>query len=91
VSLLFALGNSSDAFLLLRAKDVGLGNSEVVLSYVLFNAVYAAAAMPAGIASDRLGRRSIIGAGFAAVYARFRLAGGGRPWAAVRRVGCTWR
>jgi MFS family permease len=80
ISLLFALGNSSDAFLLLRAKDVGLGNSEVVLSYVLFNAVYAAAAMPAGIASDRLGRRGVIGAGFAvfaAVYVGFGLAGGG--------------
>jgi MFS family permease len=80
ISLLFALGNSSDAFLLLRAKDVGLGNSEVVLSYMLFNVVYAAAAMPAGIASDRLGRRNVIGAGFvvfAAVYAGFALAGGG--------------
>ncbi len=41
VSLVFALGNSSDVFLLLRAKDVGLSNSEVVLSYVLFNLVYA--------------------------------------------------
>jgi MFS family permease len=80
ISLLFALGNSSDAFLLLRAKDVGLGNSEVVASYIVFNAVYAAAAMPAGIASDRLGRRNVIGAGFAvfaAVYAGFGLAGGG--------------
>lgn len=80
ISLLFALGNSSDAFLLLRAKDVGLGTSEVVLSYVLFNAVYAAAAMPAGIASDRLGRRNVIGAGFlvfAAVYGGFGMASGG--------------
>src|SRR3990170_843398 len=80
VSLLFALGNSSDAFLLLRAKDVGLSNTEVVLSYMLFNLVYAATAMPAGIASDRLGRRNVIGLGFAvfaAVYIGFGLAGGG--------------
>jgi len=80
VSLLFALGNSSDVFLLLRAKDVGLSNTEVVLSYMLFNLVYAAVAMPAGIASDRLGRRNVIGLGFAvfaAVYIGFGLAGGG--------------
>ncbi len=80
VSLVFALGNSSDVFLLLRAKDVGLSNSEVVLSYMLFNLVYAVVAMPAGIASDRLGRRNVIGVGFAvfaAVYVGFGLAGGG--------------
>lgn len=80
ISLVFALGNSSDVFLLLRAKDVGLGNSQVVLSYMLFNLVYAALAMPAGIASDRLGRRNVIGLGFAvfaAVYFGFALAGGG--------------
>jgi len=80
VSLLFALGNSSDAFLLLRAKDLGLGNTEVVLTYIVFNLVYAVAAMPAGIASDRLGRRRVIGLGFAifaAVYAGFGLAGDG--------------
>jgi MFS family permease len=79
VSLVFALGNSSDVFLLLRAKDVGLSNSEVVLSYMLFNLVYAVVAMPAGIASDRLGRRNVIGLGFAvfaAVYVGFGLAGG---------------
>ena len=80
VSLLFALGNSSDVFLLLRGKDLGLSNTEVVLSYVLFNLVYAAVAMPAGIASDRLGRRGVIAFGFgvfAAVYVGFGLAGGG--------------
>ncbi len=79
VSLVFALGNSSDVFLLLRAKDVGLSNSEVVLSYMLFNLVYAVVAMPAGIASDRLGRRNVIGLGFAvfaAVYVGFGLADG---------------
>ncbi|MEE8369503.1 MAG: MFS transporter [Dehalococcoidia bacterium] len=79
VSLLFALGNSSDAFLLLRAKDVGLSTSEVVLSYMLFNLVYAAVAMPAGIASDRLGRRNVIALGFAvyaAVYLGFGLVAG---------------
>ncbi len=80
ISLLFALGNSSDAFLLLRAKDLGLSNAEVVLTYMLFNCVYAALAMPAGIISDRLGRRSVIAVGFglfAIVYIGFALAGRG--------------
>ncbi len=80
VSLVFALGNSSDVFLILRAKDLGLSNSEVVLSYIVFNAVYAALAFPAGVVSDRLGRRNVIGLGFlvfALVYLGFALAGGG--------------
>ena len=71
ISLVFALGNSSDVFIILRARNLGLGVSEAVLAYVLFNVVYALLAMPAGIASDKLGRRGVIAAGFAifaAVY-----------------------
>ena len=74
LSLLFALGNSSDVFLILRARDVGLGVSEVVLAYVAYNAVYALLSLPAGVASDRLGRRGVIALGFAifaAVYFGF--------------------
>jgi len=74
VSLLFALGNSSDAFLILRSRNLGLGVSEAVLAYVAYNASYSLLAMPAGIASDRLGRRGVIGLGFAvfaAVYLGF--------------------
>ncbi len=74
VSLVFALGNSSDAFLILRSRDLGLGVSEAVLAYVAYNASYSLLAMPAGIASDRLGRRKVIGLGFAvfaAVYLGF--------------------
>jgi len=74
ISLIFALGNSSDVFIILRARDLGLGVSEVVLAYTLFNVVYALLSMPAGIASDRLGRRGVIAGGFAifaAVYFGF--------------------
>jgi len=74
VSLVFALGNSSDAFLILRSRDLGLGVSEAVLAYVAYNVSYSLLAMPAGIASDRLGRRKVIGLGFgvfAAVYLGF--------------------
>jgi MFS family permease len=74
VSLVFALGNSSDAFLILRSRNLGLGVSEAVLAYVAYNVSYSLLAMPAGIASDRLGRRNVIGLGFAvfaAVYVGF--------------------
>jgi MFS family permease len=64
ISVVFALGNSSDVFLILRAKDVGLSTNEAVASYALFNAVYALGATPAGEASDRMGRRNVIGVGF---------------------------
>lgn len=78
VSIVFALGNSSDAFLILRSKDLGLSNTETVSAYVLFNAVYSLLAWPLGAASDRFGRRNVIGAGFAVfsgVYLGFAVAG----------------
>jgi len=79
IGLLFALGNSSDAFLILRARDLGLGAVAAVLAYAVYNAVYALAGWPAGILSDRLGRRGVIVAGFlifAVVYGSLGLATG---------------
>jgi len=64
VGLLFALGNSSDAFLILRAHNLGLGTLATVLAYAVYNVVYAAVGWPASILSDRLGRRGILVAGF---------------------------
>jgi len=78
-SAIFALGNSSDAFLILRAKDLGLSAFAAVLAYVIYNLVYAIFSMPAGSLSDRIGRRRIIAAGFiifSLVYLGFALAGG---------------
>ncbi|MEW6019626.1 MAG: MFS transporter [Pseudomonadota bacterium] len=78
-SAIFALGNSSDAFLILRAGDLGLSAFSAVLAYVIFNIVYALFSMPAGIVSDRVGRRRVIAAGFVVfslVYLGFALAGG---------------
>lgn len=77
VSLVFALGNSSDVFLILRAKDLGLSNTGAVTAYIVFNTAYAALSVPAGIASDRLGRRNVIAVGFlvfAGVYLGFGFA-----------------
>ena len=79
---LFSVGNSSDAFLLLKAAHGGLSPTRVVLAYVLYNAVYAVAATPAGALADRLGRARTLAAGlavFAAVYLGFARVGSG-PW-----------
>lgn len=77
VATLFSIGNSSDAFLILRAQNVGVSVANILLIYVLFNSVEATLATSAGAISDRLGRRNIILAGylvFALVYAGFGLA-----------------
>jgi len=65
ISVVFALGNSSNVFLLLRAKSLGMGITEVVLVYVFYNAVYALLSTPSGILSDRIGRRGVMALGFA--------------------------
>ncbi|MHB1325356.1 MAG: MFS transporter [Thermoleophilia bacterium] len=78
-SAIFAVGNSSDVFLILRAKDLGLSAFGAVLAYVIFNLVYGAFSMPAGSLSDRIGRQRVIAAGFVVfslVYLGFALAGG---------------
>ncbi|HEY1204435.1 MAG: MFS transporter [Bryobacteraceae bacterium] len=79
VMLLFTLGNSSDMFLILRARQLGIGTGAVVLLFAVYNAVYAAASYPAGVISDRIGRKRVMVAGlavFALVYAGFGLARG---------------
>lgn len=68
IMLLFTLGNSSDAFLILRANDVGIPSSTIPLVIAFFNLVSALAAIPAGRISDRIGRRNAITIGWA-VYA----------------------
>ena len=73
-SLIFAIGNSSDIFLLLRAKQLGLSTTAAILGYVVFNFVYMSAAYPIGALSDRIGRRGIFVAGlalFTATYVGF--------------------
>jgi len=82
---LFSVGNSSNAFLLLRARDLGWSATGVILLYVFFNLAYALVAAPAGRLSDRYGRRKVLAAGLvisALVYAGFALADS-RLWAAL--------
>ena len=65
IMVIFTLGNSSDAFLILRAQNLGLSVLHILLLLVLFNLVYALSALPAGVLSDRLGRKRVIIAGWA--------------------------
>ena len=77
VMAVFTLGNSSDFFVILRAQDLGSSVIYVVLMLVVFNIAYAVTALPAGVLSDRLGRRRVIILGwfiYALVYVGFALA-----------------
>lgn len=60
----FALGNSSNQFLLLRASNLGLDNATVLLLYLTFNIVYALASWPLGRLSDRVGRKALLVIGY---------------------------
>ncbi len=79
--LIFTLGNSTDAFLLLRASQLGVPTALIPLVWVLLHLVKSASSTPAGALSDRVGRRPLIVAGwalYAAVYAGFSMATA--PW-----------
>ena len=70
---LFAIGNSSDAFLVLRAtrEPIGMGFTSFLWVYVAFNAFSAAVSLKSGVVSDRIGRKPVVVAGwlvFAVVY-----------------------
>ncbi|MHB9115393.1 MAG: MFS transporter [Thermoleophilia bacterium] len=74
---LFALGNSSDAFLILRAEDVGVTAALIPLVYLVFNLVYSGLSVPAGLLADRFGRRRLLVLGymtFSLTYAGLALA-----------------
>ncbi|MCJ7661769.1 MAG: MFS transporter [Anaerolineales bacterium] len=73
----FEIGNSSDAFLVLRAQERGLSVIGILSMLVVFNLVYTLVSTPAGALSDRIGRKRLIIAGwlvYAVVYLGFGLA-----------------
>jgi MFS family permease len=57
---LFGIGNSSNAFLILRSQDVGASLETTILIYASFNLVAALISYPAGSLSDKLGRRNVL-------------------------------
>ena len=72
----FTLGNSSDFFIILRAQNLGAPLIQVVLMLVLLNVSYASISLPAGMLSDKLGRRQVMVVGwliYALVYLGFAL------------------
>lgn len=78
---IFAVANSSDVFLILRARHLGSTTALVVWFYAFYNLVYAAASPGLGGLSDRLGRKAVIVGGllvYALVYLGF--AGANAHW-----------
>ena len=76
----FALVNFPDTLVLLRVSELGLTTTQVVLAYVLFNAVYTLASYPAGRLTDDLPRPVVYGVGlvaFAVAYTGLGLVHGG--------------
>jgi MFS family permease len=68
---LFGAGNSSNAFLILQTRDVGVSLGATILIYAAFNLVAAVISYPAGALSDRWGRRSLLLAAFVVFFATY--------------------
>ncbi|MBI4927188.1 MAG: MFS transporter [Anaerolineae bacterium] len=74
---IFDLGNSSDAFLTLRAQERGMSVIGILAMLAVYNLVYAVLSTPAGSLSDKIGRRKMIIGGwvvYALIYLGFGLA-----------------
>ena len=83
ILVLFSLANSSDTFLLLRARDLGYSPWAVVLVYAFYNVFYSVFSYPAGAMSDRIGRWRIIQWGwilYACVYAGLAFLPASQAW-----------
>lgn len=72
--LIFAIANSSDVFLLLKAKEITQSDTVTIGAYIFYNLVYAASSYPAGILADKIGLKKVLLAGlvlFIIVYGGF--------------------
>lgn len=80
----FTLARFSEAFLVLRAQEVGLGLRYVPLVLIAMNVAYTASAYPAGAAADRFSQRTLLGSGLVVLIAAdFVLAAAASPVAAL--------
>jgi len=73
---IFTLGCSSDAFLLLRARDAGWSAEAVIAAYLCYNGSYSLLSYPIGKKSDRMSKQKLLGLGFlvyALVYLGFAM------------------
>ena len=76
---MFSLVNSSDVFLILRSKDISHSTITAILVYVFYNLIYALVSYPAGLFSDKFGKRNALIIGlliFSGVYFGFGLSTG---------------
>jgi MFS family permease len=91
IVVLFTLGNSSDAFLVLRAQTAGLTVSGLLGMLITFNLVYTLISTPAGALSDRVGRHRLLIGGwvfYSLVYLGFsRAAEGWQAWVLMAAYG----
>lgn len=60
VTAVFGIGNSSNAFLILRTRQVGITLEATIFIYAFFNLVAALSSYPAGALSDRMGRKNVL-------------------------------
>ena len=78
ITTIFAIGNSSDVFLILRAQQLGISTAMIPVVYLTFNLVYSLSAIPAGMAADRFGMKRVVLTGFilfAVTYYGFAVVG----------------
>ena len=64
VSAVFTFGHFGYAFILLRSRNIGLSNDTAIFLYVLFYIVYTLLIIPAGILSDKIGRKPVLIMGY---------------------------
>lgn len=77
IAAVFALGNSSDAFLILKSQQTGIQPAMIPIIYMTFNLIYAGSSFPAGMLADRFGKKRVILMGFvlfASIYWGFAIA-----------------
>jgi MFS family permease len=74
----FSLVNSSDVFLILKSRNIAHSDTMAILGYVFYNLIYAVSSYPAGLLSDRIGKKKIYIIGlliFSLVYLGFAVSG----------------